>query len=115
MGRKRRRPQNLLAATLEAQVAMWVTLGVRVPQLLAGTMTPAERHRMVAEKAAATAESVQAATRALAGMAGKPSRLRSPRRAMGSLAAFADAVAAPFQVRVKANAKRLTKPRARSR
>ena len=54
---RRRQTATLLASTLEAQVAMWVTLGVRVPQLMAGTMTGAEWNRMVAEKASAAAES----------------------------------------------------------
>ena len=94
---------------------MWLTLGVRVPQLVTGTMSAAERHRMVAEKAAAVTESAQAASLAAARLMVDPRAFRSPAALMGGLTTVSAAAAAkPFHTRVKANARRLSKPRAKS-
>ena len=108
---RRRQTATLLASALEAQAAMWVTLGVRVPQLMAGTMTGAEWNRMVAEKASAAAESALETSCAL-GRAMLASRVpRSSAAAMDASAAVLSAAVRPFHTRVKSNAQRLTKGR----
>jgi hypothetical protein len=111
MARKRTKGTSLITSALDAQAAMWVTLRVRVPQLLAGTMTDAERRRMVTEKVAAVAESAQAASTAAAGLLRRPRRLTTPKGLLIGLTTVSAAAARPFQTRVKANARRLTKPR----
>lgn len=111
MARKRSKGTNLITSTLEAQAAMWVTLGVRVPQLLAGTMTESERRRMVTEKMAAVVESTQAASTAAARLLRWPRRLTTSGGVLSGLTTISAAAARPFQSRVKANARRLTKPR----
>jgi hypothetical protein len=110
MARKRRSGTAGWGTVLEVQAAMWTVLGVRVPQILTGRMTPAEQTRMIAEKVDAFAQSQHAAAEALGRMA-----LRPPARTPGGLASSAASIAAaafrPYHRKVTANAKRLTRVR----
>jgi hypothetical protein len=113
MPRKRRGSRSNAMKLLEAQAAAWTVLGVRVPMLLAGRMSAQEQHRMVAEKVEAFAESQRAVVEAASRMACRPGR--SPASFAAAAAALAGAALDPYHRKVKANAKRLAKPRAPSR
>jgi hypothetical protein len=81
----KRRRSNLPTMMTQLTLASWETIYRRTLMMAQGTCSPAEYHRMVAEKAAA----MQASTFAL--MTGR-----------GNAAALA-----PYLVRSRANAKRL--------
>jgi hypothetical protein len=104
MARKRRVSQTSML--LETPIATAVVLGLRVPQLLTGRMTPRERERMVAEKIEAFAESQSAVTTQLGRMMVHPAR--TPTGFAAAAAGLAAAAMAPYHSKVKANAKRLT-------
>lgn len=107
---RRRRAASLLTATLEAQAAAWTVLAIRVPALLDGSASAAERTRMVAEKSDAMVESAQAVASTAMRLAVRPGKRRTS--AMSAWLSLADAASRPFHTRVKANAKRLgRKPR----
>lgn len=109
---RRRRAITLLAATLDAQAAAWAVLGIRVPALLDGSASAAERTRMVAEKRDAMVESAQAVGTVAMRLAARPRRRPTPAAAVSAWLSLAEAASRPFHKRVKANAKRLNrKPR----
>lgn len=111
MRRKTRRAADLLTSTMEAQAAVMTVLGIRVPALLDGSASAAERTRMVQEKAEAVAESAQAVGRAATRMMSRPKRRATPQGLMTGWLALAEAASQPFHRRVKANAKRLSRKR----
>jgi hypothetical protein len=94
--------------TMQAGAAAWTTVAMRLPMLTAKGASSPEASRMVEEKVAAVTEGAMKASLTGAALVG---------RAMGPLAvasgavSIADALARPARRRVKANAKRLTKPR----
>ncbi len=95
---------------MEAQAAMWTTLAVRVPQLMSGTMTPAEQTRMVAEKLEAFTESAHDTSASLGRLMLNPIGLmQSPVAMMGAMTALSSAASLPFHSRLKLNATRLQK------
>ncbi|WP_237480023.1 hypothetical protein [Lichenibacterium dinghuense] len=112
MARRRRTaatPFGLWADAMATGVATAVTLSVRVPQLLAGTMTAAESTRMVAEKAAAAGEGLLAGSAAAARVAARRLARLAPHRAVEDALEIAEAMSRPARRRVKANAARLSK------
>ncbi len=93
---------------------MWVTLSVRVPGLMAGTLSHAERTRMVTEKAEAMVESAQAIGRTTARLMNDPQFSAPTHTAVtAGWLAILEAASRPFHKRVKANAGRLGTPRKR--
>ena len=90
-------------------VATATTLSVRVPQLMLGSMNPAESRRMVAEKVAAAAEGFVAGSAATARVMAKRLTRPAPRDAAQDVMEIVEAAARPARRRVKANAVRLTK------
>ena len=116
MKRKRKRVRTawaLWADQLETGLATAATLAVRVPQLLSGTMTPAETQLMVAEKVAAVRDGVRhgslaAARLAASNLAGRRTRPPTLRRTLADALTIAEASCAPARRTVRANAKRLT-------
>ncbi len=110
-----RRPKKAFALVsawtdlFTAGVATATTLSVRVPQLMQGSMNPAESRRMVAEKVAAVAEGFVAGSTATARIVSKRIARPAPRDAFHDLMAIAEATARPARRRVRRNAVRLTK------
>lgn len=94
--------------TLLAGVATATTLSVRLPQLATGTMSAAERRRMVAEKAAAVHEGAMAGGVALLKVASRRRR-PSPLTVLNDVVTLVDAVGRPARRTVRRNARRLTK------
>ena len=90
-------------------VATATTLSVRVPQLMLGSMSPAESRRMVAEKVEAAAEGFVAGSAATARIVSKRMTRPAPREAFHDLMEIAEATARPARRRVQRNAVRLTK------
>ena len=106
---ERRRNTTLLDIWMDG-IATASTLSVRVPKLLTGTLPPAETRRMVAEKiAAAQLGWVKAATAATRVALGRPSR--KPAVVAARNLSVLDAAVRPASRTVRANAKRLTRPR----
>ena len=104
----RRRKSNMLSNLYADSIATATTLAIRVPQLLSGTMSKAETHRMVAEKIAAAREGwVKGA--AAAGRIAMRKPKRSTRAVAADTLAIFDAAFGPARRKVRANAKRLTK------
>ena len=107
----RKRKTTLLDVWLDG-IATATTLSVRVPQLMTGTMSPAETRRMVSEKISAAqvgwAKAAVAATRIALG---RPSR--NPTALAARSLAVLDAAVRPASRTVRANAKRLTTTRPR--
>ncbi len=107
----RKRKTTLLDVWMDG-IATATTLSVRLPQLMTGTMSPAETRRMVAEKIAAAqfgwAKAASAATRVALG---KPSR--QPTVTAARSLSVLDAAVGPARRTVRANAKRLTTSRPR--
>ena len=108
-----RSPLGLWMDGAATATATWTTLAVRVPQLMAGTMTPAESHRMVAEKLGAAQEGALKASVAAGRVALRRPRRRSLAGLMADAAAIVEAAYAPAKRTVKANADRLSATKAR--
>ena len=110
----RKRKTSLLVNLWMDGLATAATLSIRVPQLVAGTMSPIEKRRMVSEKiAAAQTGWVAAATAATQAALGKPSR--NPKTIAARSVSVLDAAVRPASRTVRANAKRLTGLRSRPR
>ena len=90
-------------------VATATTLSVRVPQLMLGSMTPAESRRMVAEKVAAATEGFVAGSAATARIVSNRMTRPAPHEAFQDVMDIAEATTRPARRRVKRNAARLTK------
>ena len=107
--RKSRNPLAFWTDVARTAAATAVTLSVRVPQLAAGRMTAAERHRMVSKKLAAAGKGAvagaAATTRVMLRRAVRP----KPLSAIADLSEIFEAASRPARRRVKANATRLTK------
>ena len=114
MVRRRRRagtsPLTLWTDAMLAGAATAVTLSVRLPQLMTGTMTRAESARMVGEKLAASTEGLLEASAASLRAAARRGPAVTPRQILQDVLDVSAAAARPAQRRVKANAKRLTAP-----
>ena len=110
----RKRKTSLLVNLWMDGLATAATLSVRVPQLMSGTMTPAETRRMVSEKlAAAQTGWMAAATAATQAALAEPSS--SPKVLAARSLSVLDAAVRPASRTVRANAKRLTGLRSRPR
>ena len=96
---------------MRAGAATAVTLSVRLPQLMTGTMTRAESARMVGEKLAAATEGLLAASAASLRVAARGGATVTPRRVLQDGLEVSAAAARPAQRRVEANAKRLAAPK----
>jgi hypothetical protein len=114
MVRRRRRsgttPLALWTDMMLAGAATAVTLSVRLPQLMTGTMTRAESARMVGEKLAAASEGLVAASAAGLRVAARRGPAATPRQMLDDALEVSAAALRPAQRRVAANAKRLTRP-----
>ncbi len=112
MPRRSKRASTLASAWTDLVVtgfATATTLSVRVPHLMAGSMTEAESRRMVGEKVSAAAEGFVAGSVVAARIASKRLARPAPHRAFEDLLEIAEATARPARRRVKSNAVRLTK------
>ena len=115
MARRLRRagtsPFSVWTEAMLAGTATAVTLSVRLPQLMTGTMTRAESARMVGEKLAASTEGLLAASTVALRAAARRGAVATTRQLVQDALDISAAAARPAQRRVKANAKRLTAPR----
>lgn len=96
---------------MRAGAATALTLSVRLPQLMTGTMTRSESARMVREKLAAATEGLLAAAEATLRVAARGEAAVTPRRLLDTTLEISAAAARPAQRRVAANAKRLAAPK----
>ena len=111
MLRRRKKTFALASAWTDLVVtgfATATTLSVRVPQLVLGSMTPAESRRMVTEKLTAAAEGFVAGSAATARIVAKRVTRPAPREALNDLLEIAQATTRSARRRVKSNAVRLT-------
>ena len=114
VGHRRRAATSPFAVwtdAMRAGAATAVTLSVRLPQLMTGTMTRAESARMVGEKLAAATEGMLAASAASLRVAARSGAAVTPRRFLQDALEVSAAAARPAQRRVEANAKRLATPK----
>ena len=108
-----RTPFGLWAESTATALATLTTLAVRVPQLMTGTMTGPESRRMVAEKVEAAREGGRNAAVAAGWIALRPPRRPSMKGLVADAVTVLDAASGPVRRTVKANAKRLSRPRTR--
>ncbi len=112
--RRRRAATSPLAAWSDAMLAgaaTAVTLSVRLPQIMTGTMTRAESARMVGEKLAAATEGLLEASAVGLRIATRRGTVVTPRRLLQDALDISAAAARPAQRRVGANARRLAAPK----